>query len=226
MVEQAHLESLWEHGAHAVAQWIERAGSVEADHRWSDPELGAALARLRAGAGDPLWLLAHCDDGVIWGIVEKDALRLPLAFSIRSDISLPRPRAMTIQQLRIFGGRGELLIWRNEDVQRTVGGGGSGWLRGRLLLDQPIDSERPHTRPKDERWLLFGDTVESSGTDRAFAVVAERRRRRVQVVPIAEGLLDGSFRLALNVKHYFECDAVSGCVRRAVTRLVSLEVAR
>jgi len=224
MIEQVQLEPLSEHGAHAAAQGLERAGSIDADHQWSDPEFGAALTRLRAGAGDPLWLLAHCDDGVIWGIVEHDALRLPMAFASRADVAIPRPRAVTIQQLRIFGSGGELLVWRNEDVDRPSGGDGSGWLRGRLLLDQPIDPSRPHTEPKPERWLLFGDSLESSGGESAFAVVAERRRRRVQVVPVAEEHLDGRFRVALNVKHYFECDGESGCVRRAITRLVSLEV--
>ena len=58
------------------------------------------------------WLLAYADDGVIWGQLEGDRIRLS------SDVFSETParlRLETLQQAHLFGPPGELLIWRTDE---------------------------------------------------------------------------------------------------------------
>lgn len=56
------------------------------------------------------FLLAHADDGVIWGRVDNDGLHTSHRIAAQS----PQLRAVTLQQCRLFGPAGELLVWRDQ----------------------------------------------------------------------------------------------------------------
>jgi len=106
----------------------------------------AAQARARPGLE---FLLAHADDGVIWGkIVEPN---LVLAGDSFSEVNVPlHPK--TLQQARLFGTAGELLIWQTAEG-----------FAGRLIADGnqfPPDSFEDHqwlwgTRSKDDPKGIF-----------------------------------------------------------------------
>ena len=68
-------------------------------------------------------LLAHADDGVIWGRVDKGVLQT--SHSAFPQVSPPL-RALTLQQARLFGPDAELLVWRD----------GEGNWQARLLRDE------------------------------------------------------------------------------------------
>lgn len=219
-VEHADLQVLSPEVAHTVGRWVEHAGVVQNANGPAGQDAWAALNKLRPNATDLLWLLAHCDDGIVWGRIEDRMLRLPHAW--RAQVWSPLPREVTIQQLRIFGKLGELLLWRDEDVRRVKESPGESWLRGRLILDGEFDANQHDTRPKEDQYLLLGDELVNGKGDVGFTAVAERRRRREQIVPLDAGDLGQGFRIVLIVKHYFDRDPESGCVRRAATRLVGL----
>jgi CRISPR-associated protein (TIGR03984 family) len=65
---------------------------------------------------DRCWLLAHADDGVIWGKWENDAIAT--SHDVAPDIS-PALRLVTLQQSFIFGARDEVRLWRDDDVWRA-----------------------------------------------------------------------------------------------------------
>jgi len=155
------------------------------------------------------WLLAHCDDGVVWGrrVSERDPWSLSSAAFPSVSPSLGRGN---VQQLRVFGPEDEALVWREEDG-----------LRGRHLVDLQSDETPAWQRPHEERRLVLGTDVHS--TRGGFSLVSDTSgARHAPPWELAPGKLQGA-RLWLRLKHYFEFDPTTGVVRVAATRLIALE---
>lgn len=147
------------------------------------------------------WLLAHCDEGVVWG--RRDGDRWTLSGSAFPRASPPLLQH-GVQQLRVFGEEGELLVWRHD-----------GALRARWLTDGSHVAPTA-LRPDDEDRLLLGQSRESLG---GFTLLEDEAGAR-QVVPLAQ--VAKGRRPTLRVRHYFERDGESGAVRVAASRLVAL----
>ena len=156
-----------------------------------------------------MWLLVHADDGVIWGRLESDE-QLILSSDAFSDkgrypeIAVDL-RVETLQQARIFGPAGELLIWRNGNGFDT-----------RLLADGPNKPEESY----EELHLLWGQ-----GTKRIFqqdfTLLEEGQQGPCHAVPLT---VEGNRRPALKVRHYVDYDD-DGQAFVYLSRLVDLVVA-
>lgn len=160
------------------------------------------------------WALAHCDDGVTWGRYDGHQATWLFGNEVEPEVSPPLRRE-TLQELRVFGEPGEVLIWRAEER-----------LRGRALGDTPSDrlDESNPLRPYDESRILRGDHVHAT-YENGFTRIADHRTGAEQVVPAVvtpDGLQ--ARRARLSVRHYFQQDTESGAVRIAVTRLVDLTI--
>lgn len=140
-------------------------------------------------SADMPWLLIHADDGVIWGRREPDGNLL-----LSSDVFDRRNRypaiavelrADTIQQCRVFGTGGELLIWR-EGPQ----------FRGRAIQDQDTEA----VDLQDEQHLLWGSPVEER---RGFSLLEEGQQGPKHAVPI---VVPRNRRTSLSVRHYIGRD--------------------
>lgn len=144
-------------------------------------------------------LLAHADDGVIWGQLESGG-RLALSHDAFPDVSPPL-RAITLQQARLFSEQAELLVWRDGD---------GGW-RTRLLKDDG--------GPKHDAWcfdethLQWGDHQE--GEADGFTLVAEGQEGLRHAVPLPaaavpfdlpEKTSDRWHPLRLGVRQYLDRD--------------------
>ncbi len=155
---------------------------------------------------DMPWLLAHADDGVIWGQRQADGtLLLSSDVFPRSDIAVEL-RALTLQQARVFGPAGELLIWRTAE----------GFV-GRLLNDDQLELE---TLP-DEKHLLWhqGNPVKID-QKAGFALLQEGQQGQRHAPPV---IPQGRGRPKLTVRHYVAYDE-EGQAYIALSRLVGLEV--
>jgi hypothetical protein len=127
------------------------------------------------------YLLAHADDGVIWGRIDGDGLHTSHGIAPTS----PPLRASTLQQARIFGLPGEVLLWRDDDC----------W-HARLVINIPGDDYII-----DEDQILWGDTVET--VKDGFTLLhegAQGMRHAVPIVITAEQLKHHQLRL--RVRHY------------------------
>ncbi|MGC8779808.1 MAG: type III-D CRISPR-associated protein Csx19 [Anaerolineae bacterium] len=174
---------------------VEDLGQFEEDaRRWLAEHMSA----------DRPWLLVHADDGVIWGRREPDG-GLLLSSDI-FDLKSRYPaiavelRAATVQQCRIFGKGGEILIWR-EGPQ----------FRGRIIHDgdtKKLDSW-------DEQHLLWGNPLEER---EGFSLLEEGRQGPQHAVPI---VVPRTRRAALTVRHYVEQDDRGQAVV-VLSRLVDL----
>ncbi len=185
---------------------------------WESVTVDAAFAtdprRWLAGrmpAGMP-WLLAHADDGVIWGKREADGT-LRLAGDVFQDAAIypavaVKLRAETLQQVRVFGPAGELLVWRTEDG-----------FRGRLVQDGP---EPPEDALPDEEHLLWGMGRPPEPPRKGFTRLVEGQQGLVHAPPVE--VREGQ-RPRLVVRHYVNYDE-EGQAYIYLSRLVDLVVRR
>lgn len=172
--------------------WLERAAQ---DH-W--PQTDAA---------NPVYLLAHTDAAVIWGLYDGTRLALssddygPAGNSLHQD---------TLHTARLFNTEAELRLWRM----------GAAWHA--CLTRDGVGGE---VEVIDEEYLLWGS--EAHPNDRPaspFRLLAEGRQGIVHapptsVAPARPSHHRGDARLA--VRHYLAEDE-TGVVRIAYSRLVKL----
>lgn len=148
------------------------------------------------------YLLAHADDGVIWGRFDQGQLiTADQAFS-----RLPKLRLTTLQQCRLFGEVGEVLLWRSHST----------W-KHRFIGNPDCDCI-------PEAQMLWGThAVEEKD---GFTLVADGSEGLHHAVPCTgisfKGKGDRPLRLV--VHHYVSYDAEAGLARINLSRLVDLVV--
>jgi CRISPR-associated protein (TIGR03984 family) len=185
-----------------------RSQDSETCARWLDL-VTASGPTIAEGHDDLIWLLAHCDDGVVWG--KREAARWRLSSMAFPEVS-PQLSAVNLQQLRLFGPLREVLLWRS--------GGG---LFGRELADtEPIGKDNP-LRPEDQTYVLLGDRFMAA--KEGFTLTGDARGSRHAVPQTCQESQFGTPEsrrgpLRLQVRHYFVSDPRSGLVRVVASRLI------
>jgi CRISPR-associated protein (TIGR03984 family) len=186
------------------------------DARWTPVQPGAEFLKDAWGwlaeqmtEGMP-WLLVHADDGVIWGKQNQDGKVI-----LSSDVFDLQPqypaiavelRSLTIQQARMFGKAGELLVWRTEDG-----------FAGRLIED----GEQTPPDAYEEEHLLWGVVAEPR-PEAGFTLLAEGDQGQQHAVPL---VLTNPERACLRVRHYVRYDD-HGQAYVDLSRLVDLRKRR
>jgi CRISPR-associated protein (TIGR03984 family) len=145
------------------------------------------------------WLLAHADDGVIWGEVRSDGLHL--SSGAFPGVS-PRLRPKALQQARLFGEQSELHLWRS----------GEGW-QARLVQEGAGEAGEYF----DEAHLLWGDGEADAPQD-GFVLLRQGAEGLLHAPP-ASG--EVKFPLRLLVRHYVDYDD-EGQAYVCLSRLVGL----
>lgn len=156
------------------------------------------------------WLLAHADDGVIWGRVDNG--QLITSDSVSPEVSPPL-RTETLQQARLFAEHGELLLWRD---------GVNQWHA--RLIRKPADGETPtFTDAIDEPQILWGTDPQPLAN--GFTLMSDGAQGLRHTVPlVVMGKFDEASRpLRLWVRHYLKDDD-SGFTRIVASRLFDLRV--
>ncbi len=128
------------------------------------------------------YLLAHADDGVIWGRADADELRTSRSIAPNS----PELRSSTLQQARLFSPAGELLLWRIDE----------GWS-ARFVTDANGNTDDVI----DEDQIIWGDTVED--VKDGFTLVREGAQgmRHAVPIPVSSEQIK-QHKLRLRVRHY------------------------
>ncbi len=154
------------------------------------------------------WLLAHADDGVIWGENRADAL--VTSHEAAPDTSPPL-RTATLQQARLFSISGELLLWRDDDGD---------WKAS--LIREARSNERPDYEESIDEWRILWGT-EACPAVNGFSRLNDGGQGLRHAVPIEiAGVFNESGRpLRLQVRHYVTEDEL-GFARIAASRLVNL----
>ncbi|MCE7946714.1 MAG: TIGR03984 family CRISPR-associated protein [Chloroflexi bacterium CFX4] len=158
--------------------------------KWLQEQVGSA--------GNDALLLAHADDGVIWGKVVNNEL-------------IPKPQELkteTLQQARLFNENAEYFVWRDSD----------GNFHARIIKDGMGEG----CEYFDEDQILWGDHAEKSDSD-GFTKMSDGAQGLVHHVPINVTKAKPDWRpLRLTVRHYLKTDD-NGFVYVAFSRLVCLK---
>jgi CRISPR-associated protein (TIGR03984 family) len=157
--------------------------------------------------GATFWLLAHADDGVIWGKVENGTLTT--AWDVTQGTNWPsvspQLNLITLQTARLFNEKAELLLWRDD---------GYNW-KARLIQSVEADQGASFCECLDEYHFLWGNRADAV-TD-TFTLLSDSGQGFHHIVPHATA--KGS---KLKVR-YLIAEDKSGYKRIAANRLVCLE---
>lgn len=183
-------------------------------------DAGDALRRCGTGV---VWLLGHCDDGVVWGRWRPaDAAVFWAVPPVERRGAGTRPVPGRVQQLRAFGASGEILCWRDEDARDS--------FAGRQAIDGAA-AEWPYAAMDQTYVLAANRLVEALADDCSLVGNPQGCHQVVPLALAAEQFRDPTgpadttrsrYGLVLDVRHYFVRDGHSGAVRRGVTRLVNV----
>ncbi|MEP7342333.1 MAG: CRISPR-associated protein Csx19 [Acidobacteriota bacterium] len=156
------------------------------------------------------WLLAHADDGVIWGKVLDDGTLVTSHEAAKGNKTAknicPELRCATLQQARLFGKEAELLLWRD----------GDNVFHGRLIVNAK-DGETPGWKLAfDEPQLLWG--TPGASLLHEFTLLEDGAQGLRHAVPLPANT--PKLRAQLCVRHYL---AQEDFARVVVSRLVELK---
>jgi len=152
------------------------------------------------------YLLAHAEDGVIWGRFDDGKLTTAEKVFLKPDfkVDFPSLRLLTLQQCRIFGINGEVLLWRS----------GEKW-RSRFVGNPEVDKIA-------ESQILWGTHGNKQGN---FTLLWDGSQGLKHAVPFTDIELGDSNllikRVRLLVHHYIHYDDL-GLARISLSRLVDL----
>ncbi len=154
----------------------------------------------------PTWLLAHADDGVIWGRYTPKA-GLVTSHDLEPTVSPPL-REITLQQARLFAVSTEILLWRDED----------GW-RARLVQDGCEDAVSQWHECYDEHQMLWGNRGTALEQDFTLWEEGARGLRHAVPWPLPETGTKPPVPPRLWVRHYL---TPSGIAAVELSRLCGL----
>lgn len=211
------------------------------EKEFSSPEEFHSWLREQATSYQLKYLLAHANDGVIWGRFDNGRLTTAeqVFYPCDFNVYFPKLRLLTLQQCRIFGEKAEVLLWQT----------GRGW-KARLihyLNTWELKEERDVGSGKykcfkipgrdrdleliEESQILWGTQKETGkrgedGQRNGFTLVSDGSQGLKHAVPLTnipfskdKNLLYRPIRLL--VHHYIDYDD-SGVARICLSRLVNL----
>jgi CRISPR-associated protein (TIGR03984 family) len=163
------------------------------------------------------WLLAHADDGVIWGRLDDG--HLVTSHDVAQGDAAASPycaelRTVTLQQARLFGERAELLLWRDGD---------NVWHARVIREPEEGAGDKADWLDALEEWQMLWGT-QGNPLASTFTLLWDGAQGLRHAVPMSLPLAnDGKTTPPrLHVRHYL--DKEDDFARIVVSRLVSLEV--
>jgi CRISPR-associated protein (TIGR03984 family) len=176
------------------------------------------LAQRVADTNGMTYLLAHADDGVIWGKFANGEFHT--SDEVDPNRAEPRKRispvldGITLQQAFLFNTACEIRLFHDE----------LGNWQARKIDDSGVGEDDCI----DELQILWGDdekAVNDLGND--FTHVRDKRQQgldHILPIKITDDDLRKNLRARLRVRHFIEADENTGEARIGLSRLVNLEI--
>lgn len=172
--------------------------ATDADlHSWLEEQAPSVSAQTP-------YLLAHAEDGLVWGRFDEGTLTI--ANQVFKNHGFPKLRLLTMQQCRIFGQQGEVLLWKYRENWK--------WR----FID---DSEKEKIK---ERQILWGTHGKKQGN---FTLLWDGSQGLKHAVPFTDIALNADELVKpvrLLVHHYIKYEEETGLARIYLSRLVNLFV--
>jgi CRISPR-associated protein (TIGR03984 family) len=153
------------------------------------------------------YLLAHGEDGIIWGRFDNEKLTTAekIFYKPEFKVDFPQLRLLTLQQCRIFGQNGELLLWQISDKK----------FRWRFIGN-------PEEDKISECQILWGTHGERRDN---FTLLWDGSQGLKHAVPFTDIELNGDRLInpvRLLVHHYIKYEEETGLARIYRSRIVDL----
>lgn len=175
------------------------------EQQFTASEVGAnPIDWLRQQLSDGMYLLAHSDDGIVWGKVVNGVLQFP-KFSNYQQAAFC---SVTLQMARLFDHQRQIFLWRAHE---------SAWMAC-VTAD---DAAGEKVQYFDEDQVLWGTRVEES--DGQFSLVADGSQGLRHAFPTAlpRNDFNGHHPFRLMVRHYLKADS-DGWLRIVNSRLTGI----
>lgn len=160
------------------------------------------------------YLLAHAEDGVIWGYFPSDR-NLEIARDVFPSSNFPELRLKTLQQCRIFGKDAEILLWNSNGE----------WKSRKITQSTVLELlEQKEIGLIPEEQILWG----TEGKEKSnFTLLSDGSEGLKHAVPLTGITFDNAEKksnrpVRLTVNHYFRYDK-DGVAQIFLSRLVSLK---
>jgi len=192
---------------HITTNFPSTLKNVEAAFAVNDEFLSWIMAQ--AGKSDA-YLLAHADDGVIWGRIGNNASGGKQLFLSRDAVAdrkdadhFPSLSIATLQTMRLFSESFEVLLWKATE----------GW-KARRIEHANSESEATWAESFDEDQMLWGDKFET--VSNGFTLLEHGQEGLRHIVPVRCSP-ETEHPLKLRVRHYLNN---KGMARIVASRLV------
>lgn len=162
---------------------------------------------LQAAPDDCQFLLAHQRNGVVWGRRLADG---SWAFSSGLTPNSPALVLDDLLQLRVFGSRIEILLWRDTDGL---------WTRA----VHEDEAQGQAFQVQEDQTVLWGTARTAAG--QGFTCLTDGAQGLAHAVPIdvpEEAFTDGRRPVGLFVRHFIDQDAETGLAQVVGSRLVKV----
>jgi len=158
------------------------------------------------------YLLAHAEDGLIWGEFRGQNFQLITSGDDNVFCQFPKLRLCTLQQCRIFGENAEMMLWKI----------GQDHWKARLIKDEHLSKEDYIC----EKQILWGTQPEGEPKN-GFTLVSDGSQGLKHAVPLSKIRFSREKNnlhrpIRLEVRHYIDYDD-SGVARIYLSRLVDLQ---
>lgn len=183
----------------AIQQGTVRCETFDEKQVGPDP-----LSWLRDQAREGMLVLAHADDGLLWGRVQDGGFVWPP----KEVYEQAQWRQITLQMARLFDADQEVLLWRT---------GENAWRARRLT-----DGEGAACSTLDEAQVLWGTEVVAAGGGFTCVVEGEQGFRHAMPLVLNEQADLTNHPLRLDVRHYLSDD--EGWLRISNSRLTGLRM--
>lgn len=157
---------------------------------------------------DYSWLLAHSYGGVVWGVFAANEWQLSDQFH---PPALPFNGA-TVTQLRVFGQRGELFVWRDERG-----------LHGSELREVAERGDETAVKHEfvDETQILWGTAILKQNDH--FTLLTDGQQELNHAFPMKLKTVANHRPARLRLRHYLVRDSKSGLARISHSRLIACQ---
>lgn len=161
------------------------------------------------------YLLAHADDGVIWGKFQLKEGNNSNNYILKTSEN-PQLRLPTLQQCRIFGETGEILLWNSNNQWNAR-------LISQTKISQLLQNQEIGFIPENQ--ILWGTQGKINGDFTLLSDGTQGLRHSVPIIVEEKYFSPNKKELyrpvRLKVHHYFNYDN-DGLARIFTSRLVSL----
>lgn len=158
--------------------------------------------------GEPSWLIAYADNGVVWGEAKEGLLTTAFdVFNAESPGVFPQLQVVTLQSARFFGEKAEIQVYRKDGLLKAV-----------LIRENGNDI---HEHSFTRSYMLWGNNLKKQKD--GWSWLYDGQLGIEQAIPLDFPATFTGRPFWIEIRYYFQYEKDHGQARVAANRLVTLK---